>query len=316
MDMTRMDKMEVDTENRVMVVEPGVRSGDAWRIFKTKYPDWAPPIPDGAPPAATVLGDAIERGFSLVTGVYGPQADMIMGLEVVLPTGEIFHTGSWALPGAKPFYRWGVGPNPDGLFLGSQGSMGIITKCAIKMIPHPHYKTVVAYKDSVTAAIKTGVHLLAVGLTQEDADALLLKVTMNPAEHINAYFDPPGVNSLLTGVGPADVHNRDPRIIPLVSGGAKVEGNGVLAVARDNVVFCQLVPWQFEYQNNFGLKRTFRRTSFLVTRLLGNLGASSETPLLRRLSSPVEKDESGRWLQGFYLDEPEEWDDPYRFFRW
>ncbi|MHA2396522.1 MAG: FAD-binding oxidoreductase, partial [Candidatus Thorarchaeota archaeon] len=45
MDMTRMDKMEVDTENRVMVVEPGVRSGDAWRIFKTKYPDWAPPIP-------------------------------------------------------------------------------------------------------------------------------------------------------------------------------------------------------------------------------------------------------------------------------
>ncbi len=145
LDLTRMDKMTVDTENRVMVVEPGVKSGDAWRIFKTKYPDWAPPIPDGAPPAATVLGDAIERGFSLVTGVYGPQADMIMGLEVVLPTGEIFHTGSWALPGAKPFYRWGVGPNPDGLFLGSQGSMGIITKCAIKMIPHPPFKTVVAY---------------------------------------------------------------------------------------------------------------------------------------------------------------------------
>ncbi|MFW9770077.1 MAG: FAD-binding oxidoreductase, partial [Candidatus Thorarchaeota archaeon] len=43
LDLTRMDKMEVDTENRVMIVEPGVRSGDAWRIFKTKYPDWAPP---------------------------------------------------------------------------------------------------------------------------------------------------------------------------------------------------------------------------------------------------------------------------------
>ena len=67
MDMTRMDKMTVDIENRVMVVEPGVKSGDAWRIFKTKYPDWAPPIPDGAPPAATVLGDAIERGFSPVS---------------------------------------------------------------------------------------------------------------------------------------------------------------------------------------------------------------------------------------------------------
>ena len=94
-------------------------------------------------------------------------------------------------------------------------------------------------------------------------------------------------------------------------------GNGVLAVASHaNVVFCQLAPWQFEYRANFGLKRTFRRTSFLVTRLLGNLGASGETPLLTRLSTPVKTNEPGRWLQGFYLDEPEAWDDPYRFFRW
>jgi len=145
MDLTRMNKMEVDTQNRVMVVEPGVRCGDAWRIFKKRWPDWAPPIPDGAPPGATILGDAIERGFSLVTGRYGPQADMIIGLEIVLPSGETFRTGSWALDDAKAFYRWGVGPNPDGLFLGSQGSMGIITKVAIKIVPHPHFKTIVAY---------------------------------------------------------------------------------------------------------------------------------------------------------------------------
>jgi beta-galactosidase len=163
-----------------------------------------------------------------------------------------------------------------------------------------------------------GGYLLAIGLSQEEVDALLpFKVSMNRAEYINAYFDPPGVNSLLAGVGPADVHNRDPRTIPLVSGDVMTVGNGVLAVARQaEVVFCQLVPWQFEYQNNFGLKRTFRRTSFLVTRLLGNLGVSGETPLLVRLSSPVESGEPGRWLNGFYLDKPEEWDDPYRFFRW
>jgi hypothetical protein len=163
-----------------------------------------------------------------------------------------------------------------------------------------------------------GGYILAVGLTQEDADALLpFHVSMKREEHISAYFDPQGANSLLAGVGPADVHNRDPRTIPLVSGGADTAGNGVLAVAeRANVVFCQLVPWQFEYQKNFGLKRTFRRTSFLVTRLLGNLGVSGETPLLARLSRPVKRDEPSRWLHGFYLDEPEEWDDPYRFFRW
>ena len=83
-----------------------------------------------------------------------------------------------------------------------------------------------------------------------------------------------------------------------------------------NVVFCQLAPWQFDYRNNFGLKRTFRRTSFLVTRLLGNLGVGSETPLLTGSPPRWQATEPGRWLHGFYLDEPEEWDDPYRFFRW
>jgi len=91
----------------------------------------------------------------------------------------------------------------------------------------------------------------------------------------------------------------------------------VLAFARaGNAVFCQLVPWHFEYEDNFGLKRTFRRTSALLARLIGNLGGIAETPLLSRVSGPPGSDEPGRWLNGFYLDQPEEWDDPYRFFRW
>lgn len=81
----------------------------------------------------------------MVTGRYGPQADMVMGAEVVVPTGDIIYTGSWALPGAKPFYKWGIGPDLGGLFLGAQGTMGVITKAAVKIVPHPHYKTVVAY---------------------------------------------------------------------------------------------------------------------------------------------------------------------------
>jgi len=175
-----------------------------------------------------------------------------------------------------------------------------------------------AHRDKIEAFLKTGGHLLAIGLTQEQVDAILpLKVSMKQAEHINAYFDPPATTSPLAGVGPADVHSRAPRTIPLISGGVGIVGDGVLAVGSNaNVVFCQLAPWQFEYRDNFGLKRTFRRTSFLVTRLLGNAGVSAETPLLTRFSRPVQDDESGRWLEGLYLDKPEEWDDPYRFFRW
>jgi len=203
-----------------------------------------------------------------------------------------------------------------GLRLGSYG--GGELKADQVLIVGPGSKGLAEHRGTVGAFLKAGGHLLAIGLTQEDADALLpFKVSINQAEHINAYFDPPGANSLLVGVGPADVYNRDPRTIPLVSGGANTVGDGVLAVASGaNVVFCQVAPWQFEYRNNFGLKRTFRRTSFLMVRLLSNLGVNGETPLLTRLSTPVGSNEPSRWLQGFYLDEPEEWDDPYRFFRW
>jgi hypothetical protein len=144
-----------------------------------------------------------------------------------------------------------------------------------------------------------------------------LGLEIKAAEHINAFFDPPAGGSPLAGIGPADVHCRDPRTIPLVSGGAHVIGDGALAVStKASVVMCQLAPWKFDYAANYGLKRTFRRTAFLATRLLCNLGVSNETPLLARWSKPVQDGESGRWLSGFYLDQPEEWDDPYRFFRW
>ncbi|HQG49550.1 MAG TPA: hypothetical protein PK373_10720, partial [Sedimentisphaerales bacterium] len=182
----------------------------------------------------------------------------------------------------------------------------------------PGGKALEPHSDGIAAFLKAGGCLLALGWTQQDADAILpFKVSISQGEHINACFDPPGLHSPLAGVGPADVHNRDPREIALVDGGVETLGDGVLAIASSlNVVFCQLAPWQFEYAGNYGLKKTFRRASFLATRILANLGANSETPLLTRFSTAVGGDEPARWLRGFYLDEPEEWDDPYRFFRW
>ena len=174
-------------------------------------------------------------------------------------------------------------------------------------------------KDAVAAFLKSGGRLLAIGLSEKEANALVpFRVTMKEAEHINAYFDPQGIRSPLAGIGPADVHSRDPRNLPLVSGGAEVIGNGVLAFSKDaGTVFCQMAPWQFEYRSNFGLKRTFRRTSFLTTRVLANMGVAGSTPLLARFHSPVDVSKAeNRWLEGLYLDQPEEWDDPYRFFRW
>jgi hypothetical protein len=97
-----------------------------------------------------------------------------------------------------------------------------------------------------------------------------------------------------------------------------VIGNGVLAKAEHaNVVFCQLVPWQFEQKKQMNLKRTFRRAACLVSRLAANMGAAGRTPILVRFRSPVQPSRAEqRWLAGLYLDVPQEWDDPYRFFRW
>ncbi len=167
--------------------------------------------------------------------------------------------------------------------------------------------------------LASGGPLLAIGLDGADADAFLpTKFTMKKAEHIAAYFPAPGRQSPLAGIGPADVHNRDPRELPLVSAGAQVIGNGVLALGdKLNIVFCQLAPWQFDPKKQMNFKRTFRRCACLLTRLAANLGAAGVTPLLARFRSPVtEPRKEQRWLAGLYLDVPEEWDDPYRFFRW
>ena len=54
-----------------------------------------------------------------------------------------------------------------------------------------------------------------------------------------------------------------------------------------------------------------------MTRLLANSGVSGSTPLPGRFGSPARSaPPEKRWADWLYLDAPEEWDDPYRFFRW
>ncbi len=177
-------------------------------------------------------------------------------------------------------------------------------------------------KKNVGAFLEAGGNIVAIGMDQAGADAVLpFEMTLRKGEHINAVFDRPGLASPLAYVGPADVHDRGPREISLVASGGTVLGDGVLAVAapkggRGTVVFCQLVPWQFDFAHSHNLRRTYRRSSFLLSRLLANAGVAGSTPLLDRFSTPVGGQDEHRYLSGMYLDTPEEWDDPYRFFRW
>ena len=102
--------------------------------------------------------------------------------------------------------------------------------------------------------LKAGGHLLALGLDEQEANRFLpFQVRMRKAEHIASYFEPPAGDSLLSGVAPADVYNRDPRKLPLVSAGATVLGDGVLAQARSaNVAFFQFPPYSVSSRGGNG----------------------------------------------------------------
>jgi len=149
LDLRRMNKIiEVNTDARYMIVEPGVTSAQAWKHMQDNYPAYRPGVPDGAPPSATIVGDHLDRGFHFFSTRYGPAADAVLGVEAVLPTGEVVRTGAGALPTAKWFYRWMFGPDLTGLFLGSQGTLGVVTKMAVKIFPMPKVRDVMAFGAS------------------------------------------------------------------------------------------------------------------------------------------------------------------------
>ncbi len=280
----------------------------------------------------------LDGGFSLQ---YSPLMEYRegRGMVAVLPDGRLRPHQSD--PAAERLARniveyaslWKAGPCRRALYLGEPAGKSYLERAGVPVASYEggelsadQVLVVGSGGKNLSAAaaptarwLGSGGHLLAIGLDEKEARALLsFKVSMKKAEHISTGFEPFGTNSPLAGVGPADVHNRDPREVWLVSGGAAIIGNGVLATAeKAHVVFFQLAPWTFDYGKQYHLKCTFRRTSFVVARLLAGMGINSPTPLLARFSNPLVSGKlETRWLEGLYLDRPEEWDDPYRFFRW
>ena len=144
MDMKRMDRiLEVDEMNRYALIEAGVSQGALKGYLKKNHPRLQHSTPE-APPTATVTANALIQGHGHISPRYGVNSDMISGMEVVLPTGEIVRIGSCAL-NEKWFSR---GPMPElaGLFIGWYGTTGIVTKISIKLFPKPAFREVMAFQ--------------------------------------------------------------------------------------------------------------------------------------------------------------------------
>lgn len=140
-DLKRMDQiLEINELSRYALIEPGVTTGKLLSYLNEHYPDLQPAIPD-APPSATVVGNALIHGSGYLSQKYGNHGDMINGIEVVLPNGEICKLGSCSISD----YWFSRGPIPDlvGLFISSFGTMGIVTKLSYKLYPKPKMRDVV-----------------------------------------------------------------------------------------------------------------------------------------------------------------------------
>ena len=133
-DMKRMNKIiKVDERARYVIVEGGTSQGFLKSYLEKNYPRLRHSIPD-APPAATIASNVIIHGQGRLTQQYGFNSDMVSGLEVVLPSGEICNIGS---PSISPDWFSKGAPLPDlsGLFLGWFGTTGIVTKVGLKLYP-------------------------------------------------------------------------------------------------------------------------------------------------------------------------------------
>ena len=139
LDMKRMNKiLEVNAMARYVVVEGGTSQGALKAYLQKHHPTLRHSIPD-APATTTIAANVSLHGQGRLTNQYGFNSDMVTGLEVVLPTGEICRIGS---PSIGPYWisKGPTLPDLSGLFLGWLGCTGIITKVGLKLYPNKKFR--------------------------------------------------------------------------------------------------------------------------------------------------------------------------------
>ena len=144
---TRMNRiLRIDTDNLVAEVEPGVVT-ETFQIAVEKLGLFYPPDPASLK-FSTLGGNVAECAGGPRAVKYGVTKDFVMGLEVVLPTGEVIRTGGETVKGV-------VGYDLTKLICGSEGTLGVITKIIFKLLPYPDAKkTMLAVFDSIDGAAR------------------------------------------------------------------------------------------------------------------------------------------------------------------
>jgi alkyldihydroxyacetonephosphate synthase len=171
--LSRLNRiLEFSEEDLIVTVEAGalLREVELWlneRGYTLRYTPQSFDI-------ASVGGSIAAGGVGQYTTGYGGIEDVVVNLEVVLPTGEVVWTRSVTTP------RSAMGPDIKSMFIASEGSLGIITKAVLRVIPKPEYVLKGAFEvPSFQLGLKVVRELLlrgfkpAIARVSDDREALL-----------------------------------------------------------------------------------------------------------------------------------------------
>ena len=151
LDVSKMDRvLEIDTDDLVAVVEPGVVNDDL-KAAVAEHGLWYPPDPASAP-WSTIGGNVATNAGGLCCLKYGVTREYVLGLEAVVggPAGEYGTRVKLGRRTAKGV----AGYDLTGLFVGSEGTFGVVTQVTLKLRPAPldAPRTVVGAFDSLVDA--------------------------------------------------------------------------------------------------------------------------------------------------------------------
>jgi len=133
LDMKRMNRiLQINPKSRYAVVEGGASEGMLQAYLKKHHPELKHSMPD-APPIATLAGNICIHGSGHLSVLGGFHSDMLTGMEIVLPTGDIMRTGSCSV--SPEWFARAPLPDLSGLFIGWSGTTGVVTKLGIRLFP-------------------------------------------------------------------------------------------------------------------------------------------------------------------------------------
>jgi glycolate oxidase len=154
--LSRLDRiLKIDLQNRIAIVEPGVINAD---VTKAVVKDGLFYAPDPSSQAAcSIGGNVANNSGGPHTLAYGVTTNHVLGVEVVLDDGEILWLGG-EVPDTPGYDLCGV-------FVGSEGTMGIVTKVALRLMrARESVRTLLAIFDQMDHATKTVVDITAAGV--------------------------------------------------------------------------------------------------------------------------------------------------------